>query len=968
MERNAVNGRISPSTSADRGKTSRSTTMHIQPNYTSRAVQEALEHLASIDLIELCSEAKVERCRAIRDLRSCGRYVQSVLVSCGHASLCSECSQRCDLCPICRVPIPKNSNRLRLRLYYECIEAGLISKKYDERFQEKDDGDNQLTADVQRLYSLFDVSMENNLVSLICHYVTDVCMDETAVSSDPVVAFLLDEVVVKDWCKQTFRNIVLELQGIYNLEAEEMKTRLNFLVKFSVRLAGLSDVLEVLESSFKGNLSARLHDLQLLQESILKTKQHMEIMKWCIKHQFLENIKSRHANFSSWRSIVRERKSAAITRSWPDIINQSADSSMQTGSLFIEDALSNLGIEQGYLQDIREDLELASLQKDRGSFFRSKIEGVAGCYPFESLRAAVDVLFLHGSSDLVVAKQAILLYFLFDRYWTMPDETWRHLIDDFAATFGITRHALLESLAFYLLDDHTDETLKEACHLLPEIGGPTTHPKIAQVLLEREAPEVALMVLRWSGRDGSQMVSLSEAVTAIRVRVECGLLTEAFMHQRMLCTKVKEKKRKDGLPEDASAELKGDCKTWEDWVEVLVTEICCLCIKSKLVDRMIELPWSSDEENYIHKCLLECATHDPSSTTGSLLVVFYLQRYRYAEAYQVDLQLQNVEQDFLSKNSDNEEVLSRMRSASNWRTGLVAKSIELLPQAQQPQAKTGKLLPQIYNVWREQVEIPAKSEPMVQQLKSSSLLIPPSDNSSLLLQTNHITPFKSSVTETSIRSGSVNKPHFGLGDNGPPSVLHERLFTNAGKGLKPQVNTHKSVNYDGTPNHVIPCVSPMSATRLKDVSKTSFNVLSDSHLHHGQLDEFSPEMEQNGFSEQFQNTSLHYVHKVKTPIAMSGGSRGFLNDSSRSSTKRVHSYRPDDGSWNVTSEADPMDIGISSREKGFTVDEGNVNGGLRWRSDESSDEEGEHNLERAVGVASFTTPGRGIRRSRFAKR
>ncbi|GMQ04791.1 hypothetical protein CsSME_00050102 [Camellia sinensis var. sinensis] len=43
--------------------------------------------------------------------------------------------------------------------------------------------------------------------------VTDVCMDENAVSSDPVIAFLLDEVVVKDWCKRTFKNIRTELQG-----------------------------------------------------------------------------------------------------------------------------------------------------------------------------------------------------------------------------------------------------------------------------------------------------------------------------------------------------------------------------------------------------------------------------------------------------------------------------------------------------------------------------------------------------------------------------------------------------------------------------------------------------------------------------------------------------------------------------------------------------------------------------------
>lgn len=39
-------------------------------------------------------------------------------------------------------------------------------------------------------------------------------MDESAVSSDPIIAFLLDEVVVKDWCKRTFNNILTEIQVI----------------------------------------------------------------------------------------------------------------------------------------------------------------------------------------------------------------------------------------------------------------------------------------------------------------------------------------------------------------------------------------------------------------------------------------------------------------------------------------------------------------------------------------------------------------------------------------------------------------------------------------------------------------------------------------------------------------------------------------------------------------------------------
>lgn len=52
-----------------------------------------------------------------------------------------------------------------------------------------------------------------------------------------------------------------------------MKTRLSLLLKFSVQLAGISSVVEILASSFKDDYLAKVHDLQHLQESILKTKQ-----------------------------------------------------------------------------------------------------------------------------------------------------------------------------------------------------------------------------------------------------------------------------------------------------------------------------------------------------------------------------------------------------------------------------------------------------------------------------------------------------------------------------------------------------------------------------------------------------------------------------------------------------------------------------------------------------------------------
>ncbi|KAL9433853.1 hypothetical protein AB3S75_028650 [Citrus x aurantiifolia] len=947
MDRSEINGPNSSTISPDTGASARSPP---PPNYNSRAVQEAFEHLASIDLCELRYEAKVEHCRATRDLRSCGRYVQ--------------------------IPVPKNRNSIRLRLYDECVEAGLISKRYEEGYHDFKDAENQITADVQRLYSLFDTALENNLISLICHYVRDVCMDEAAVSSDPVVAFLLDEVVVKDWCKRAFKNIIAELKLIYNLEVEVMKTRLSLLLKFQMKLRDISSVIEVLASSFKDDLSAQVHDLHHFQESILKTKQHLEIMMWCAKHQFLENVRSRHASFTLWHSLVRQRKSAATERVWYDPVNNCAESTKQDGSLFIEDALANLEIEQEFTQGRGEELDITSLHKDdeSSSFVRSKIEGVSGCYPFENLRAAVDILFLHGSSDLVLAKQAIFLYYLFDRHWTMPDENWRHIVDDFAATFSITRHSLLESLTFYLLDDQADEALQEACHLLPEISGSTTHPKIAQVLLERENPEAALMVLRWSGRDGgSPLVSLSEAVTAVRVRVECALLTEAFTYQRMLCTKVREKKLKFGTIGETFDDLKGGFKTWEQWLEVLVTEICCLCIRRNLVDRMIELPWNSDEEKYLHKCLLDSATDDPSTTVGSLLVVFYIQRYRYAEAYQVNLKLQSVEQDFISKNPVSEEVLSRMQSQIHWRTKFIDTSIELLPEVQRQLVKNGKLPLNAVNS-SEEVEIPEKSDLHgSQEPKSITLLIPTTADSSLHLPTSIVTPANSSVFESPTGPGrSIKSPHFEVGHYGP-SILQERLFMNK-EGSAYDFGVSKEFKVDGFSTPGVCQSSPMNQTPLKGRNFSS-RTLSNSHRRDKVSDKISPEPEQNGFLSQHLNTIHHYSHRMTTnPASTPVSNRGLHNDlagdlHSNLSSKRVHSDREDGPRYMISSE-DPMDVSWSNGKKGFAVEDRQAiaGGGLRWRSDETSDEEEKQSPESAMGVASYTTPRRGIRRSRFARR
>lgn len=93
---------------------------------------------------------------------------------------------------------------------------------------------------------------------------------------------------------------------------------------------------------------------------------------------------------------------------------------------------------------------------------------------------------------------------------------------------------------------------------------------------------------------------------------------------------------------------------------------------------MLELPWNSDEEKYIHKCLLDYATEDPLRTTGSLLVVFYIQRYRYSEAYQVHIELEKVEQDCISKGSISQELLPRLEKTIQRRSNFVVSNLNIV--------------------------------------------------------------------------------------------------------------------------------------------------------------------------------------------------------------------------------------------------------------------------------------------------
>lgn len=204
---------------------------------------------------------------------------------------------------------------------------------------------------------------------------------------------------------------------------------------------------------------------------------------------------------------------------------------------------------------------------------------------------------------------------------------------------------------------------------MPELCMHNTHPKVVTVLYERQKAEAALAVLRASGRDGqaAELVPLTDALAAVRVWLQCGLLTEGYLYQRAYV---------DGVKREG-----GD---WLSSMEVLVGDICRVSMKTDLLDKMLVLPWRKEEELYLKKCLLDRAGQDPSSAAGNLLAVFYVQRYRYMEAHAVHERLNELEIIWGERCTD-EAKFTRVCTASKQRARIVEKCLKLLLDVQQQQ-------------------------------------------------------------------------------------------------------------------------------------------------------------------------------------------------------------------------------------------------------------------------------------------
>lgn len=223
----------------------------------------------------------------------------------------------------------------------------------------------------------------------------------------------------------------------------------------------------------------------------------------------------------------------------------------------------------------------------------------------------------------------------------------------------------------------------------------------------------------------------------------------------------------------------------------------------------------------------------------------------------------------------------------------------LLPEVQRQQVMAGKL-PEFALSTDDEVEMPARSDfPEVHNTKSSSLLIPESNDSFIARWTNHTSTWKQSSFETPLKGGgSFDSYHSELGGGS--------LFQNAEMGLQPQPSISKNFKF-GTGDKSVHPVRPLNTSLLKDMSKTPSRVRLNSNLQGNQSYELSPEMEKGRFTSQLQNGSLT-ANPVFTPSSI----RGLFKDSSRDlqpsvSSKGVHPER-DDRHFKATSSDDLVDV------------------------------------------------------------
>uniref|UniRef100_A0A0A8XUU2 HOS1 n=1 Tax=Arundo donax TaxID=35708 RepID=A0A0A8XUU2_ARUDO len=426
------------------------------------------------------------------------------------------------------------------------------------------------------------------------------------------------------------------------------------------------------------------------------------------------------------------------------------------------------------------------------------------------------------------------------------------------------------------------------------------------------------------------------------------------MHHRSYCSRVKEQRSADMTHVDDALRTS---RIYH--VEVMMTEFCNICIERNYVDKMIDLPWNSEEEKHLHKSLFDSAREMPTDPCGSLLVVFYLRRYRYLEAYEVDRSLQRFEQKKLE--TATEEVASTIRTIAQWRERLVAKCLDMLPEVQREYikainsgeqsqfAQTAQMSSPVSQVFKSQnpaIELGSSFTPVLQNKSSlhSKNINALTDSGGVIrsgcsefgrkipsiLQSRTLTqgPLTSNIRSTPGGSQNGESPFL----RGNKEIISTKGESGFKKGIKPTDHDSRPMYFNLSSGDTPMKNYRTSFMKTEDNRTTPFqgkNSVGKGEFYFGSRAEkpfilSGTGIAQNGLSKLGGNTGFHedHIHKTKVP------------------TKE-----------NIFSKKSSVDEAAAGK------------GGSRWRSDESSEDEDDKGTNIESGASIGTR-----RRPRFSRR
>ncbi|CAG9464795.1 unnamed protein product [Pedinophyceae sp. YPF-701] len=470
--------------------------------------------------------------------------------------------------------------------------------------------DVNVQASARKLQMLLSACLEHGLGSYVLDYVREVSLDDRAVSSDPEEHILMGIDVVARWAREVAADVY---ERCRRCAEDPSPAQLRSALSAGETARGLHPVATSLAaaetSSPPPQTRARRpaaapqarETLAHAARRTLQASQFLEVLRWADAHKLTgDRFLAEWGSVPSWKAKVLEREAGGKRSPGLARLKQAC-------------AARALAREQD-AQPGAADADAARDGPGQGASAAAEDDSVAvrdAAYPPSSLASFAGAAMLGGDTAPAVrqAKLSLVLY-------ALVDAGHEALAGSFCAALGLGEDAYAHVHAAVLLDQARGAGEAERAQLAARAGrllldrGASDLPfAFVADLKDLGLSDVAAQLLRVLGMDwvAGPEGAADEQDVAMAVRLDCGLLHEAFAGLRAAC--------KRGLPREAAGRL--------------VQKMCAWGHANGKIDVVFALPW--EKGSVEERALREWAT--AQGRGAKLEALYLLSRGRAAEVW-----------------------------------------------------------------------------------------------------------------------------------------------------------------------------------------------------------------------------------------------------------------------------------------------------------------------------------------------